>query len=689
MDYWLSALAAATCVLAGTAALLPRGAGWSGAALFLGMLLLAAERLVDHQLAAAPGSVERVENALQLKSALPLVWLSFSLVYARACRRDVLSAWRWLLVVAAVVPMLLVLGVAGDVLVPGASSGARLTGSGKVWVMVVVALLLGMVANLERTFRASVGMSRWRIKYIVLGLALIFGLKLYILSQVLVFAAYPAWLVRLEAIGVVLGCGLVGLGQIRSAASRTDIYPSRSILQGSLTLVVAGAYFVVVGLLAHVAARLGEAENFPAQALVVLLGIVGLAVMLLSERVRSRTRQFVSRHFRRAEHDFRQIWTDFTRGTASVLDAGELGSHAAEVIAASFNVLGVTVCRVGAERAALECLHCTSERSHGEALAIAGEELAAIARRPRPFSLEVDPAPWAVALRAWCPRKFAHGGPRLVVPLVVCEQLLGVVVLSDRVNGRDYSDEEIDLLKCIADQLAGALLKCRLSEEVLQAKQLEAFQTVSTFFVHDLKNAANSLNLMLRNLPVHFDDAQFREDAVRGVGRTVARINQLIFKLSHLRDSVAGEQAEAARLDCLCAEVLGSEWSADERIECELQPVGWQALDVEAIKSVLRNLVGNALEAEAQRVRVATRPDARGALLVVSDDGCGMSAEFQRDGLFRAFQTTKASGLGIGMFQCRKIINAHAGSIKVDSGPGRGTCVTVFLPAGPNTVDYC
>ena len=50
-----------------------------------------------------------------------------------------------------------------------------------------------------------------------------------------------------------------------------------------------------------------------------------------------------------------------------------------------------------------------------------------------------------------------------------------------------------------------------------RAKELEAFQTMSAFFVHDLKNAASSLTLMLKNLPIHFADPVFREDALRGI----------------------------------------------------------------------------------------------------------------------------------------------------------------------------
>src|ERR1700675_2076126 len=58
---------------------------------------------------------------------------------------------------------------------------------------------------------------------------------------------------------------------------------------------------------------------------------------------------------------------------------------------------------------------------------------------------------------------------------------------------------------------------------------------MSAFFVHDLKNAATSLNLMLKNLPVHFDDPAFREDALRAIGNTARRIDEMISRLTALR----------------------------------------------------------------------------------------------------------------------------------------------------------
>ena len=134
--------------------------------------------------------------------------------------------------------------------------------------------------------------------------------------------------------------------------------------------------------------------------------------------------------------------------------------------------------------------------------------------------------------------QFRNGGSRICLPLSAGDRWLGWAILADRVNGLPYTIEELDLLKCIGDQIAAVLLNLRLTDELMLAKELEAFQTMSTFFVHDLKNAASTLSLTLQNLPVHFDDPEFREDALRGIANTVGRINLQIRRLSVLRNKL-------------------------------------------------------------------------------------------------------------------------------------------------------
>ena len=62
-----------------------------------------------------------------------------------------------------------------------------------------------------------------------------------------------------------------------------------------------------------------------------------------------------------------------------------------------------------------------------------------------------------------------------------------------------------------------------------------------------------------------------------------------------------------------------------------------------------------------------------------------MSASFIERSLFRPFQTTKKNGLGIGMFQSKMIVEVHGGRIAVESEPGKGTTIRVYLPAQRKT----
>jgi len=64
----------------------------------------------------------------------------------------------------------------------------------------------------------------------------------------------------------------------------------------------------------------------------------------------------------------------------------------------------------------------------------------------------------------------------------------------------------------------------------------------------------------------------------------------------------------------------------------------------------------------------------------VADQGKGMSREFIETRLFQPFHTTKPDGLGIGLFQSKKIIESYDGTIEVESREGEGTIVRIVLP---------
>jgi putative PEP-CTERM system histidine kinase len=242
----------------------------------------------------------------------------------------------------------------------------------------------------------------------------------------------------------------------------------------------------------------------------------------------------------------------------------------------------------------------------------------------------------------------------------------------------------LDLLKCVGDQVAASLRNLQLSGKLLQVKEMEAFQTMSAFFVHDLKNTASTLGLMLKNLPVHFNDPAFREDALRGVQKTVNHINGLITRLSLLRHGLELRLMEADLNDVVAKSLEAQKGALTAELQKDFQPLPKVRLDPEQLNKVVTNLVLNASEAVSKQgqVRVATSQLNGWAVLSVTDNGCGMTPEFLSLQLFRPFQTTKKAGLGIGMFQSKMIIEAHGGRIEVESVSGKGTTFRVLLPLG-------
>lgn len=99
----------------------------------------------------------------------------------------------------------------------------------------------------------------------------------------------------------------------------------------------------------------------------------------------------------------------------------------------------------------------------------------------------------------------------------------------------------------------------------------------------------------------------------------------------------------------------------------------------------LQNLVVNALEAVAQdkgRVRVWCRHDDGQVELGVEDNGCGMSPEQIKRSVEPFFSTKQESGTGLGLFIARQAVEAHGGTMKIESEIGKGTRITITAPRG-------
>jgi putative PEP-CTERM system histidine kinase len=486
---------------------------------------------------------------------------------------------------------------------------------------------------------------------------------------------------------MLLGGVLILRSLFRAGHFNTDVYPSQSALRGSLTVLVAGAYLLIVGVFAKLVVFFGGDASFTLKAFVLLIALVVFAVVLLSDRVRLHTRRFLSRYFQRPLYDYRSVWRRFTEETASCMKPVELCQAAVKLLTDIFQALSVTIWLVDDKRenlvfAASTFLSETKAKDLKPQSAEAMEVMGALEKHPDPIDLDAARESWAAVIRRCHPDEFRKGGHRVCVPMMSGGEVLGLMVLGDRVGGVNFSWQDYDLLKCIADQLAAGLLNAQLSQRLLQTKEMEAFQTMSAFFVHDLKNTTSTLNLMLENLPVHFNDPEFRADALRGIAKTVAHINRLIGRLSLLRHELQIKPVESDLNEVVVKSLAGWEEAAGVSLIKNLGSLPKVPLDQEQMLKVVTNLVLNAREAvlPSGEVRIETAQSNGWVILTVSDNGCGMAPDFLSRSLFRPFQTTKKNGLGIGLFQSKMIVEAHKGRVQVESQPGKGTTFRIILP---------
>ncbi|MGH7979973.1 MAG: XrtA/PEP-CTERM system histidine kinase PrsK, partial [Limisphaerales bacterium] len=553
--------------------------------------------------------------------------------------------------------------------------------------LIVLAGAVLVLMNLERTFRSAIGTMRWRIKFMVVGLGVLFAVRCYGASQALLFHAVDSSVQILNGVALLAACGLISRSLFRTGHFDVDIYPSHSLLQNSLTAVLAGIYLFIVGVFANLAASLGGDNAFAAKAFFILIALVLLTVLLLSERVRLWSARFVSRHFQRPQYDYRDLWRKFTESTASCVNAAELIQATVKFTATVFHALSVSIWLADENGEKLEFGASTSLSSpRMSELNLEKKEVtelfATLKEKSGPFDIDLSREKAAATLKNIHPAQFTSGGRRVCAPLSVSGVLLGLIVLGDRIGGVSFSGQDMDLLKCIADEIAAHLLNSQLSKKLLQAKELEAFQTMSAFFVHDLKNAASSLNLMLKNLPAHFDDPAFREDALRGISKSVGHINRLIERMTLLRHELKITPTEGDLNDWISNALADLERNSGANLVKEFAPLPKVFFDREQLLKVVTNLALNAKEASppGRPVHIATSKVNGWAVLSVSDNGCGMNSDFLNRALFRPFQSTKKNGLGIGMFQSKMIVEAHHGKIEVQSESGKGTTFRVYLP---------
>lgn len=623
---------------------------------------------------------------------VPVGWMLFSLCFGRASYKEFISKWRWYLLTILIIPILLAF-ISGDSLLKRGPSfetisywSISIDWPGYLFYLFSLISAVLIIMNLERTLRNSSGSIRWQIKFMVLGLGGIFAVRIYTNSQVLLFRSIEMSFEVINLGMLLLGGLLILLSLFRLRLLNANIYLSHSFIYNSITVIIIGIYLVLIGILSKVAGYLNISHIFLIETLLIFLSLVGVTIILLSGKLRERIKRYVTLHFRRPKYDYRRVWTSFTHRTASIIGVQEVCLAVTKMVSDTFGVPCVAIWLSDESRENL-ILGGSTVFSEGE---ITGPMMdrkakAALIKAMRDqegiIDFEKSEKDWAKDLKTSHFPFFRDARIRYVVSLLSGNEFVGIMTLNEKLTQEEFSLEDFDLLKTIADQSAGSIFSIQISQQLGKAKEMEAFQTMSTFFVHDLKNLASKLSLTMQNLPVHFDNPEFRKEAFRAISDSIAKIDSMCGGLSLLRQKIILQPVETD-LNALVTATLSTINGCKTSIRQDLKPLSRILMDPEQIQKVITNLILNANEAltNGGEIRVVTEQINSWIVLSVSDNGCGMSKDFMEKSLFRPFKTTKKQGMGIGLFHSKMIVESHQGGIQVESEEGKGSTFRVFLP---------
>lgn len=571
----------------------------------------------------------------------------------------------------------LALPVAIGVEVTGATFGALMARGG------VVAALLGLVM-VEQIYRNSEVQVRSTVKWLVAGAGTILAYDFFMYSQseILRGISADAWNAR----GVVyaMSVPVIAMAMRRNAEWKLDIFVSRHVVFYGATFLVVGVGLLLMSLGGYYVREVGGTWGVVAQILFWSAGSLILVALLASDLLRRRMKVFISKHFYKNKYDYRLEWLRFIR-TLSSADEGDVRRTALRAVTQILGSPGGALLLLDDGGRAFSPVAAWPV----EAGAIPGLVPVSATDQLASFLGETQ---WIMDLEEYraSPEVYRHieipgwlrADPtlRIVAPMLQLDRLVGIFILYGPPAPFELTFEDRDLLKTVSQHVATQIAQHEADRKLAESSQFEAFNKLTAFMMHDLKNSVAQLKLIVVNAERHKRNPDFVDDALATISNTVKRMTSLIEQLSG-----AGTSAmRVVALDELTAAAVHRCRDRLPAVAMTLTPAtAWVNADPDRLGAVIEHVLRNAQEATPASGTITCSLEVGDgvARLSIQDSGAGMSSDFVRDRLFRPFDSTKgAKGMGIGAYQVREYVRMLGGDVEVQSSPGRGTRFSISIP---------
>lgn len=554
--------------------------------------------------------------------------------------------------------------------------------------MWLVLSVLGLLL-IEQLFRNASLNARWSIKYLCLGLGALFAYDFFMYAQALLFRKLDTELWQARGLVNALATPLLAIAITRFGNWQINLHLSRQAVFHSVTLIGAGLYLLGMAAAGYFIKYLGGSWGGVLQTGFLVAAAALLICLLFSGKLRAQIRVFLSKHFFNYGYDYREEWLKFTQALAGPND------NVAEGIILAMAPLANSPAG----------LLWFSDDGHQPMSLLARWQM------PPPEGVEglkelpawLDETDWIIDLDEWRRTPDLYGNLSLplwlqendqlwlIIPLIFGDHLEAVLMLKKSALKHSINWEDRDLLKTAGRQAATHLAQHLASKALIEARQFDAFNRLSAYVVHDLKNILAQQSLIVSNASKHRDNPAFVTDMISTVENSVARMQRL---MTQMRSGIRSTSADSICLPELLCEVIqaravmrpapcGLFAGQDDTPKDDFNAKCAVEADRERLATVFSHLIQNAQEATTIEgaVVVHMNYEENQAKVDIVDNGRGMDADFIHERLFRPFESTKGlTGMGIGVFESREYIRLLGGDITVASTLGEGTTFHVTLP---------
>ena len=543
--------------------------------------------------------------------------------------------------------------------------------------------VLGLIL-VEQLFRGALGRNRWAIKYLCFGLGGLFAFDVFVHSEAILLGQVDFNLLEARGILVLLLAPLLAVTAARNRHWSIDVFVSRTAVAHSAALLGSGLYLIGVATAGYLIRENGGRWG-PTLQLGFLFGACLLLMSLFfSSQFRTHAKIFLAKHFFAYRYDYRDEWLRFI-AELTATDGADVPGRAIRAMANFLGSPGGAIWKSNHDGA---MSLCAEWRLSGTTLEDFGPD--------DPLVNFIDQTGWVVNLDEFRNRPDLyppdlsvpawlndHATAWVLIPLGLQDALWGLLLLRRPAVARSLNWEDHDLLKTAGQQVSSYLAFADATERLVESGQFDAFNRLSAYVVHDLKNIAAQLSLLVANSKRFWADPEFQADALSTIENATQRMNFLLADLQ-----------KGPRLTAAAARVVDVSRTLESVLDRTRSARPIPILDLDGTRlaihaepgrliNVIEHLVENAQHATPDdgKVILRARADNDWVTIEVCDTGCGMDRAFVKDRLFKPFDTTKGNaGMGIGVYESREFARANGGSIEVNTLPNKGSQFLVRFP---------